>query len=168
MTNTTHANQIPQSVLMVCLGNICRSPMAEEAFRQATRNAGFDMDVDSCGTAHWHEGNPADARSRKVAKARGYDIDHLTARQIKANDFSKFDLMLAMDKQNLADLQSMKDKLTAQGKTGLAELALFSEHDPQYKGQKVPDPYYGDTKDFEHALDLIESMADAWVGIWTS
>lgn len=164
---TPNNHTAPQSVLMVCLGNICRSPLAEEVFRQKSRQAGFDIKVDSCGTAHWHEVNPADVRSRQVGKSRGYNIDQLRARQLKNSDFETFDLMLAMDKQNLADLQSIKDKLTAQGKTNLAQLALFSEQDATYQHQKVPDPYYGDMADFEQALDLIESMADSWINKWT-
>ncbi len=161
MTNTT-----PQSVLVVCLGNICRSPMAEQVLRQKTNQAGLDIEVDSCGTAHWHEGKPADPRSCSTAKSRDYDIDYLRARQIKESDFSHFDLILAMDKDNLANLQNMKNKLIAKGKTQLATLALFSEHDTKYGQQNVPDPYYGGIKDFEQALDLIESMADSWINRW--
>lgn len=161
MTNT-----IPQSVLLVCLGNICRSPMAEEVLRQKAQQAGFNLLVDSCGTGHWHEGEQADERSRRAAKKRGYDIDHLRARQIKASDLAEFDLILAMDKSNLADLNNIKNKLNTQEKTNLAEVALFSQHDTQYQNQKVPDPYYGDMQDFEHALDLIESMADSWINKW--
>ncbi|PIE47995.1 MAG: protein-tyrosine-phosphatase [Gammaproteobacteria bacterium] len=161
MTKTT-----PQSVLVVCLGNICRSPMAEQVLRQKTNQAGLSINLDSCGTAHWHEGKLADARSRTVTKSRDYDINHLRARHIKASDFTEFDLILAMDKDNLANLQNMKNKLIAKGKTHLATLALFSEHDTKYRHQNVPDPYYGDIKDFEQALDLIESMADSWINKW--
>lgn len=166
---TSSNHKAPKTVLMVCLGNICRSPLAEEVLRQKAQQAGFKILVDSCGTGHWHEGEQADKRSRTVAKARGYDIDNLRARQITNSDFTKFDLMLAMDKQNLADITNIKNKLIASGKLAESELpvlALFSERDQTYQYQKVPDPYYGDMTDFEHALDLVESMADAWVKHW--
>lgn len=178
--SSSNSNPTPSSVLMVCLGNICRSPMAEEVFRSKAQQAGLAMRVDSCGTAHWHVGEQADPRSRQTAKNRGYDIDHQRARQFSQSDFADFDLILAMDKNNLADLQALKQSYQQQlikqpmgnnsdgkleGKP-LAKLALFSEHDSQYKGQKVPDPYYGDMADFEQALDLIESMADAWIEQW--
>ena len=101
----------PSSVLLVCLGNICRSPTAEEIFRQQAAIAGLAMKVDSAGTGDWHIGHAPDVRAQRHAKAHGYNINKLVARQVSADDFRKFDLILAMDAQNLADLQAIKDSI---------------------------------------------------------
>lgn len=155
----------PSSVLLVCLGNICRSPTAEEIFRQQTAIAGLAMKVDSAGTGDWHIGHAPDERAQRHAKAHGYNINKLVARQVSADDFLKFDLILAMDAQNLADLQVIKDGISdTDGK--LAKLALFSEEDPTYGGDDVPDPYQGDGDAFEEVIERIESSAQAWIESW--
>lgn len=162
----------PRSVLLVCLGNICRSPAAEEILRQKAAVAGMTMSIDSAGTGNWHIGKHPDARAQKFAKERGYNISKLTARQVTPEDLFNFDLILAMDKQNLADLQAMKDTVLQSQQsqpesfTKLAALALLSEEDPTYCGACVPDPYYGDEEDFEAAFDQIESSVDAWIESW--
>lgn len=171
----------PRSVLLVCLGNICRSPTAEEILRQKAAVAGMSLDIDSAGTGSWHIGKHPDSRAQKHAKERGYNISKLTARQVSADDFYKFDLILAMDKQNLADLQVIKQQLLgshehtaeqqataeqADTSTALARLALLSEEDPNYGGDCVPDPYYGDEDAFEAVIDQIESSIDAWIESW--
>ena len=155
----------PSSVLLVCLGNICRSPTAEEIFRQQAAIAGLSMKVDSAGTGDWHIGHAPDERAQRHAKAHGYKINKLVARQVNADDFHNFDLILAMDAQNLADLQSIKNGITDTD-TKLAKLALFSEEDPTYGGDDVPDPYTGDGDAFEEVIERIESSAQAWIESW--
>jgi len=155
----------PSSVLLVCLGNICRSPTAEEIFRQQAAIAGLSMKVDSAGTGDWHIGHAPDERAQRHAKAHGYKINKLVARQVSADDFRDFDLILAMDAQNLADLQSIKNGITNTD-TKLAKLALFSEEDPTYGGDDVPDPYTSDGDAFEEVIERIESSAQAWIESW--
>lgn len=161
----------PSSVLLVCLGNICRSPTAEEIFRQQAAIAGLSLKVDSAGTGDWHIGHAPDVRAQRHAKAHGYKINKLVARQISTDDFHNFDLILAMDTQNLADLQAIKDSLAETDSTAipikpLAKLALFSEEDPTYGGDDVPDPYQGDGDAFEEVIERIESSAQAWIESW--
>ncbi len=136
----------PTRILCVCLGNICRSPTAEAVLQAALPRA----QVDSAGTGNWHVGDPPYGPAQKAALARGYDLSAQRARQVSAQDFHHFDLILAMDSQNLADLAAIRPE------TG-ADLRLFL--DP-VGGGDVPDPYY--TRDFEGALDLIERAARAW------
>lgn len=155
----------PSSVLLVCLGNICRSPTAEEIFRQQAAIAGLDIKIDSAGTGDWHIGHAPDERAQRHAKSNGYNISKLVARQVSAEDFHKFDLILAMDAKNLADLQQIKDGIT-ESTDKLAKLALFSEEDPTYGGDDVPDPYQGESEDFEEVIKRIESSTQAWIESW--
>jgi protein-tyrosine phosphatase len=140
-------------VLMVCLGNICRSPTAEGVLRAKLQAAGLGgrIEVDSAGTGDWHIGSPPDARSQRHALRRGYDLSALRARQVSADDFHRFDLILAMDHDNLADLQRLAPDGAAR-----AELRLFAE-------VEVPDPYTGGPDGFERVLDLVEARCNAWV-----
>ena len=140
-------------VLAVCLGNICRSPTAEAVLRYKLATAGLDgrVEVDSAGTGDWHVGEPPDPRSQRHAARRGYDLSTLRARRVAEEDFQRFDLILAMDEDNLADLR----RLAPQG-TCRAELHLFAP-------VEVPDPYTGGAVGFERVLDLIESASDGWV-----
>lgn len=160
----------PSSVLLVCLGNICRSPTAEEIFRQQAAIAGLNIKVDSAGTGDWHIGHAPDERAQRHAKAHGYKINKLVARQVSVDDFHNFDLILAMDTQNLSDLQVIKDSITNDEQNDnsnkLARLALFSEEDPTYSGDDVPDPYQGDDDAFEEVIERIESSAQAWIESW--
>lgn len=164
----------PSSVLLVCLGNICRSPTAEEIFRQQAAVAGLAIKIDSAGTGDWHIGHAPDVRAQRHAKTNGYNISKLVARQVNADDFHNFDLILAMDAQNLADLQIIKDSIAnpddttvaADSTKKLAKLALFSEEDPTYGGDDVPDPYKGDGDAFEDVIQRIESSAQAWIESW--
>ena len=159
----------PSSILLVCLGNICRSPTAEEIFRQQAAIAGLAIKVDSAGTGDWHIGHAPDVRAQKHAKFNGYNISKLVARQVSADDFHKFDLILAMDGQNLADLQVIKDAIVESESTNkLAKLALFSEEDPTYGGDDVPDPYQGESEAFEEVIERIESSTQAWIESWKS
>jgi protein-tyrosine phosphatase len=140
-------------VLMVCLGNICRSPTAEAVLRAKLDAAGLAqrVEVDSAGTGSWHLGEPPDARSQRHAARRGYDLSALRARRVAEDDFHRFDLILAMDEDNLADLRRL-----APGGACRAELRLFAPIE-------VPDPYSGGPAGFERVLDLVETASDAWV-----
>jgi protein-tyrosine phosphatase len=138
-------------ILFVCLGNICRSPTVEEVARQlAAREAPqLQLEFDSAGTAGYHIGDAPDARSQRHALARGYDISGLRARQLTAGDFRHFDLLLAMDEDNLADMRAIAPH-------GYAERArLFLSWASDGAGA-VPDPYYGEPAGFETVLDLAE------------
>lgn len=139
-------------VLFVCLGNICRSPTAEGVARHlAEREAPhLGLEFDSAGTADYHIGSPPDRRSIEAARGRGYDISGLRARQVGIEDFRRFDLLLAMDEQNLRDLK----RIAPRGHDDRARLFLsFSQEAGRLA---VPDPYYGGTDHFEAVLDLVE------------
>ena len=144
-------------VLFVCLGNICRSPTAHGVFQSMVDNAGLGdaIIVDSAGTGDWHIGRGPDQRMQTSALRRGHDLSNLRARQVCAEDFSQFDLILAMDKQNLADLKNLR------GGSGKAELRLFLDFSPGAKTREVPDPYYGGEAGFEEVLDLVEDASAA-------
>jgi len=131
------------SVLFVCLGNICRSPLAEAAFRAEAERLGLEVEVDSAGTADWHVGRPPDARAAAVTRKNGIDISGLRARQVTAADFNRFDHIVALDAKNLANLQAI------QPDGGKAQLSLMLDHVAGRAGQPVPDPYYGDEELFE-------------------
>jgi protein-tyrosine phosphatase len=145
----------PVRVLMVCLGNICRSPTAHIVFAQRVAEAGLQARVlvDSAGTGDWHIGHPPDARSRAAAAQRGYDMTALRARQVQPQDFHVFDLLLAMDEHNLRDLQLLA---LPEHRHKLRLFMDFAELDER----SVPDPYYGQVQDFQRVLDLVETAAD--------
>lgn len=139
-------------ILCVCLGNICRSPMAEGAIRRRAAEAGLDVEVDSAGTGAWHIGNPPDPRGLAAAGARGYDNAAQRARQVRPGDFIRFDLIVGMDAANVADLRKLSPP------AGGAEIALFHPD-----GLDIPDPYHGGPADYERALDMVETAADALI-----
>ena len=159
------SSQTPYQVLCVCLGNICRSPTAEVVFRQMCDEQKLPVRVDSAGTSNYHPGKAPDLRSQKYAKKRGYDLSSLRARQLTTQDFLDFDLILAMDQDNLADIQALSKVALKQFGQVRADIALMSEHDTQYPRQAVPDPYYGGDDGFEQVLDQCESSSRAWVAI---
>lgn len=142
-------------VLFVCLGNICRSPTAHGVFLQHVQRLGLQdrIIVDSAGTGDWHIGRAPDQRTAAAALRRGYDLSALRARQVVPDDFAQFEYILAMDVENLRNLQ----RLCPSDFNG--ELKLFLEYsgDPAYS--EVPDPYYGDAADFERVVDLVENAA---------
>ncbi|MGA0539937.1 low molecular weight protein-tyrosine-phosphatase [Neotabrizicola sp. VNH66] len=138
-----------QRILFVCLGNICRSPTAEGVFRVLAAKAGLRVQVDSAGTGGWHAGEPPHPPAVAAARKRGYDLSSLRARQVRAGDFSGFDLILAMDRQNLADLQAMAD--------GPARLRLLMHYAPEGHPAEVPDPWY--TGEFDRVLLMIEAAS---------
>jgi protein-tyrosine phosphatase len=145
----------PVKILFVCLGNICRSPTAEGVLRHRVSQAtpALQVQVDSAGTAGYHIGDPPDPRSQRAALRRGIDISGLRARQISRSDFSSFDLILAMDRGNLRDLEAKRPNRSR------AKLQLFLEYAPQTGRLEVPDPYYGGSADFELVLDLCDAAA---------
>ena len=137
-------------ILMVCLGNICRSPTAEGVLRRLLKQEapGLDVDVDSAGTADYHIGEPPDSRSQRAAMSRGVDLSSLRARQIALRDFADFDLILAMDRDNLRALEALRPAGSR------ARVQLFMEYASSLSRPEVPDPYYGDASGFEQVLDL--------------
>jgi protein-tyrosine phosphatase len=143
------------SVLFVCLGNICRSPTAEGVLRHLIKEEAPELNVviDSAGTAAYHVGDPPDPRTQRAALRRGIDLSGLRARQVIRGDFSKFDLILAMDRQNLRDLTSLRPAASPALLRLFMEYAPYSESAP-HSYLEVPDPYYGDDGAFERALDL--------------
>jgi protein-tyrosine phosphatase len=137
-------------VLFVCLGNICRSPTAEGVFRHLLRQEApeLQVEVDSAGTADYHLGEPPDLRSQRAAMRRGIDLGGLRARQVTSADFARFDLILAMDRANLLELEAMRPK------SSRARVRLFLEYAPELGRLEVPDPYYRDASGFEEVLDF--------------
>lgn len=148
-----------QRVLFVCMGNICRSPTAEGVVRTHVERAGLGarVELDSAGTHAYHVGEPPDQRSQKAAAQRGYDLSRLRARRVKEADFLRFDLILAMDRDNLALLA----KACPEEHRG--KLRLFLEFAGDCGREEVPDPYYGGPEGFDHVLDLTEAAAQGLV-----
>ena len=144
------------SILFVCLGNICRSPTADGVLRQKVLDHGLNhaVRVDSAGTSNYHPGKPPDMRSQAAAKRRGYDLSDLRARQIVDADYAKFDLILAMDWDNLAMLQ---EACPAEHQHKLRRLTEFCQ---RHATDVVPDPYFGGESGFEQVLDLVEDACD--------
>jgi protein-tyrosine phosphatase len=142
---------VTHKILFVCLGNICRSPSAEAVFRDLAGQAGMDVVVDGAGTSDWHIGEPPDRRAQRAAAARGYDLSGLRGRQVSAEDFDRFDLILAMDRSNLANLQATRPP------GARAEIKLFMDFAPDQPVREVPDPYYDNR--FDHVLDLLEQSS---------
>ena len=148
-------------VLFVCLGNICRSPTAHGVFQHVVDEAGLSaqIEVESAGTASWHIGESPDKRSIAHAHTRGYDLSALRALQATPKDFKVYDYILAMDNDNLSNLNKMKPK-TYQGHLGLFLHFCNSKQlcgSTQY--EEVPDPYYGGAQGFDTVLDLVESAS---------
>jgi protein-tyrosine phosphatase len=145
----------PRRVLLVCMGNICRSPTAEAVLRAKARLAGLSIEFDSAGTESYHIGDPPDPRSVRHAKDRGYDLSGLRARQVHADDFRSFDLILAADELNLHELRR-RCPPEQQGR-----LRLFLDD------VALPDPYYGESDGFEKVLDLVEKQAVLLMSRWS-
>ncbi len=143
------------SVLFVCLGNICRSPLAEAALRARAVAAGVAITIDSAGTGDWHAGNAPDPRAVAVAGRNGIDISSYRARQVTEADFLKFGHIFALDPQNLKDLRRIEPSRHS------AEVRLLMDLVPGRKGTAVMDPYYGDEQDFEETWADVCAAADA-------
>jgi protein-tyrosine phosphatase len=146
----------PIRILFVCLGNICRSPTAEGVMRALVSEAGLDsrIEIDSAGTGGWHVGSPPDERSAAAARRRGIGLAG-AARKVSPEDFERFDLLLAMDRENLHALRAL-----ARDDEARARVRMLREFDPRAAGAgdlEVPDPYYGGARGFDDVLDLVES-----------
>jgi protein-tyrosine phosphatase len=143
---------MPTKVLFVCLGNICRSPLAEGVFRHLVRGAGLDeaFEIDSAGTGDWHVGQPPDSRAKAVARRNGVELTG-RARQVTSEDLHHFDHVVAMDRDNLDVLVDM-----ARTRGASARITLLREHDPEANGDRdVPDPYYGGPSGFEEVFRIV-------------
>lgn len=142
----------PFRLLFVCLGNICRSPAADGVMRDVVEKAGLSarIEIDSAGTEGWHSGKLPDQRMRQAASTRGITLDH-RARQFKAVDLERFDLILAMDRDNERNIRAL-DRESRHA----AKIRLFCDFCTDHSEREVPDPYYGGPEGFEHVLDLIE------------
>lgn len=143
------------SILLVCMGNICRSPLAEGVLRAQAAAAGLAemFEFDSAGTLGAHAGEAPDVRAQQVAAGRGYDISRLRARRVALDDFRRFDWVLAMDRDNLAALERMCPE------SQLPKLKLFMSFAREHAADEVPDPYYGAVAGFERVLDMCEDAA---------
>jgi protein-tyrosine phosphatase len=143
-------------ILFVCMGNICRSPSAEGVFRSllAARAPQLTIEIDSAGTHDYHEGEPPDDRAIAAARRRGVDLSALRARMVRASDFDDFDLILAMDEQNLRELRRRAPEHRRE------RIRLMMEFASQASVRAVPDPYYGGPQGFEQVLDLLEEAAE--------
>jgi protein-tyrosine phosphatase len=140
------------SVLFVCLGNICRSPMAEGVFRQVVADAGLSdrFRIDSSGTGNWHIGRPPDIRAQQALALRGIDISQQRARQFSRDDFKAFDLIMAMDRSNYDRLRSLAPDIYE------PNVHLFMKYAPEMGTCEIPDPFFGGAEGFDYVLNLIE------------
>ena len=145
------------AVLLVCLGNICRSPLAEAALRAAAEQAGVDMAVESAGTGDWHVGSAPDPRAQAVALRHGIDIAGYRGRQVQAEDFHRFTHIFALDSDNLRQLRRMRPA------GGAAHLGLLMDMVPGRAGSSVADPYYGDDAGFDRTWDDVTRAAETIV-----
>ena len=139
-------------ILFVCMGNICRSPTAEGVMRRLLEDEGLDIEIDSAGTGGWHAGEPPDERATLAARRRGVTLEG-AARQVRPEDFRRFDLLIALDRSNLRELLAQ-----APDEEAAEKVRLLREFDPAAAGDlDVPDPYYGGDRGFETVLDLVEA-----------
>lgn len=146
----------PTRILFVCLGNICRSPLAESVFRHLAERRGVAelFEIDSAGTSGYHVGDAPDARSVATARTRGVEVVG-TSRQLRPADLERFDYIIAMDAENLAEIERLRERLG-----GTARLHRLREWDPQADALDVPDPYYGGADGFEKVHDLVERSCE--------
>ncbi|AKM07138.1 low molecular weight protein-tyrosine-phosphatase [Pelagerythrobacter marensis] len=145
------------SVLFVCLGNICRSPLAEAAFRDAAARAGLDAEIDSAGTADYHVGQPPDPRSIAIAARHGIGIDHYRGRQLTAEDFHRFDWIVGMDRSNMRNIEHLRPTAAK------ANVAMLMDLVPGREGAEVADPWHGGEDNFIETWDDVRLGADALV-----
>lgn len=156
-TKSAPKQPAPVNVLFVCLGNICRSPTAHGVFESRIQSAGLagQIRVDSAGTGDWHIGRPPHKSTLAAARRRGYTLEHLRARQVCSDDFDVFDYILAMDLNNLANLQKMAPVESE------SRVELFLDYHSDASMVEVPDPYGGGAGGFDRVLDMVETTVDA-------
>ena len=143
-----------KKILVVCMGNICRSPTGEAVLKARAQSLGVKVDVDSAGTIGFHHGNPPDRRSKLAAEKRGYSFKGMSSRKVVPQDFEEFDFVLAADNDNLRDLRQQCPKHLQH------KLKLFLSYSSSGY-EEIPDPYYGEGDGFELVLDLIEDASDS-------
>lgn len=137
-------------VLFVCLGNICRSPLAEGLFKHHVKELNLDFECDSCGTGNWHQGEKPDSRMIQTAKKNGIELNH-RARQIKSSDFEEFDHIFVMDHQNHSDVIGLKPELAD-------KIKLITAYNQNYNGEIIPDPYFGGQEGFDQVFDMLNHI----------
>ena len=149
------------SVLFVCLGNICRSPAAEAIFQNLINDKGIvdQFIVDSAGTGSWHVGKKADARMRFAAKQRNININS-NARQIKEDDFRKFNYILVMDNSNFKNVIDLKNRVKG---SDFAKILKIQDFSSTFNEKEVPDPYFGGDAGFDHVLDILEDSVSCFL-----
>ncbi|MFT6900329.1 MAG: protein-tyrosine phosphatase [Colwellia sp.] len=142
------------SILFVCTGNICRSPSAEAVFRHKVKEKGISLTIDSAGTTGSHVREKPDHRAQKIGIERGYSFDKIKARKVMIEDFTKFDLVLAMDEHNVKELKKLAPEYLHE------KIQLFLEYADNFEELEVPDPYYGGARGFKFVLDLVEDASN--------
>ena len=160
MSRSPESDPAPMRVLMVCMGNICRSPTAQGVLEHLVAQQGWHpiIQIDSAGTHDYHIGLPPDTRSQQHARARGYDLSSQRARQLLRNDFSRFDWVLVMDADNERIARAL---CPPQHQPKIHRLAAFCQ---RHQAQEVPDPYYGGPAGFEQVLDMLEDACQGLLG----
>ena len=146
-----------KKILFVCLGNICRSPAAEGVFRQLVKERGLEyaFEIDSAGTAGYHAGEPADRRMQQHARRRGYNLTSISRKFNPAVDFDKFNLVVAMDNENVSNLKRM-----ARSPEDVVKISKMTDFSKTRNYTEIPDPYYGGDDGFELVLDLLEDSCN--------
>jgi protein-tyrosine phosphatase len=142
------------SILFVCTGNICRSPSAEAVFRHKVKEKGISLTIDSAGTTGSHVREKPDHRAQKIGIERGYSFEKIKARKVMIEDFTKFDLVLAMDEHNVKELKKLAPEYLHE------KIQLFLEYADNFEELEVPDPYYGGARGFKFVLDLVEDASN--------
>lgn len=145
-------------ILMVCLGNICRSPMAEGVLQHKAAERGIDLDIDSSGTSGWHAGEGPDRRAVAAMRQFGIDISMQRSRQFRTNDFEEFDHILVMDESNYQDVRSMSSN-----ESHLSKVKMILNYSHPGQNLPVPDPYYGGDRGFEEVYHLLNEACDAFL-----
>ena len=143
---------------MVCLGNICRSPVAEGILRHKAKERGIQIETDSAGTSAFHIGEKPDSRMRAAAKRNGFDISDLRARQFIREDFDRFDLIFAMDNENYHNIVSL-----ARNQNDIEKVKLILDESHLGGNREVPDPYYGGDEGFQYVIDLLNDATDQFL-----